>query len=114
VLIVSDAGIPDVNVINWLLALSPIGCLLVLMVVFNWSGARAGAAAWLVALGVSILAFGGGTDLIAYSQVKAALLSVWVLYIIWAALLLFHSVDEVGSIKTIGQGIARITSNRVM
>ena len=110
----SDAGIPDVNILTWLLALSPIVSLLVLMVVFNWSGARAGAAAWLVAFGVSILAFGGGSDLLAYSQVKAALLSVWVLYIIWAALLLFHIVDEAGSIKTIGQGITRITSNRVM
>jgi lactate permease len=113
-LIVSDVGIPDVNFLNWTLAFSPIACLLVLMVVFNWSGARAGAAAWLLAFGVSILAFGGGTDLLAYSQVKAALLSVWVLYIIWAALLLFHIVDEAGSIKTIGQGITRITSNRVM
>jgi lactate permease len=112
--IVSEAGIPDVSILNWLLAISPIGSLLVLMVVFNWSGARAGAAAWLVAFGISILAFGGGSELLAYSQVKAALLSVWVLYIIWAALLLFHIVDEAGSIKTIGQGITRITGNRVM
>ena len=110
----TDAGIPDVNILNWLLALAPIVVLLVLMVVFNWGGAKAGAAAWLVAFGVALLAFGGGSTLIAYSQVKAALLSVWVLYIIWAALLLFHIVDEAGSIKTIGEGISRITGNRVM
>lgn len=110
----NDAGIPDVNLLNWILAFSPIAVLLVLMVGFNWGGAKAGPAAWLTAFAVSILAFGGGTSLLAYSQVKGALLSAWVLYIIWAALLLFHIVDEAGSIKTIGQGIARITGNRVM
>lgn len=111
---VTDPGIPDVNILNWILAFSPIALLLVLMVGLNWSGARAGAAAWLTAFAVAILAFGSGFDLISYSQVKAALLSVWVLYIIWAALILFHIVDEAGSIKTIGQGITRITRNRVM
>ena len=110
----TDPGIPDVNVLNWLFAFAPIATLLVLMVGFNWSGARAGAAAWLTAFAVAILAFGGGSDLLAYSQVKAALLSIWVLYIIWAALVLFHIVDEAGSIKTIGEGITRITRNRVM
>lgn len=110
----TDAGIPDVNLLNWLLAFSPIAVLLILMVGLNWGGAKAGPAAWLTAFVVSILAFGGGSTLLAYSQVKAALLSAWVLYIIWAALLLFHIVDEAGSIETIGHGIARITSNRVM
>lgn len=110
----NDAGIPDVNLLNWLLAFSPIAILLILMVGLNWGGAKAGPAAWLTAFVVSILAFGGGSTLLAYSQVKAALLSAWVLYIIWAALLLFHIVDEAGSIKTIGQGISRITGNRVM
>src|SRR5690554_6936851 len=97
-----------------MLAFLPIAVLLILLVGFNWSGARAGAAAWLTAFGVAIFGFGGGASLLAYSQVKSALLSLWVLYIIWAALLLFHIVDEAGSIKTIGRGITRITSNRVM
>ena len=73
-----------------------------------------GPAAWLTAFVVSTVAFGSDSSLIAYSQVKSALLSAWVLYIIWAALLLFHVVDEAGSIKTIGHGISRITENRVM
>jgi lactate permease len=111
---VSNSGIPDVSLLNWMLAFSPIAVLLVLMVGFNWGGAKAGAAGWLVAFAVSVLTFGSGSTLLAYSQVKAALLSVWVLYIIWAALMLFHIVDEAGSIKTIGEGITRITSNKVM
>lgn len=110
----NSAGIPDVNLLNWILAFSPIVVLLILMVGFNWGGAKAGPVSWLTAFAVSIFAFGGGTTLISYSQVKAALLSAWVLYIIWAALLLFHIVDEAGSIKTIGQGVARITQNRVI
>jgi lactate permease len=108
------AGIPEVTVINWLLAFSPIAVLLVLMVGRNWGGAKAGPVAWITAVVVAILFFGAPLELVSYSQVKGALLSVWVLYIIWAALFLFHIVDLAGSVTTIGRGIARITENRVM
>jgi lactate permease len=110
----SVAGIPEVNLINWLLAFAPIGVLLVLMVGRNWGGAKAGPVAWLVALVVAMAFFGAPRELVSYSQVKGALLSVWVLYIIWAALFLFHIVDLAGSVTTIGRGIARVTENRVM
>lgn len=110
----SESGIPDVNLLNWLLAFAPIATLLVLMVVFKMGGARAGAGAWIVAFAVSMLRFGAGSYLIANAQGKAALLSIWVLYIIWAALFLFHLVNESGSISIISQGIARVTNNRVM
>lgn len=109
-----EQGIPDVNVWNWALALAPIATLLILMVGFKFGGARAGAAGWLVAIVVAIFRFGAGTDLLAYSQGKAALLSIWVLYIIWAALFLFHLVNESGSIALISRGISRITSNRTL
>ena len=107
-------GIPDVDLLHWLAAFAPIAVLLVLMVGFNWGGAKAGPVAWLVALAVAAGFYGARLDLIAYSQAKAGLLSIWVLYIIWAALFLFHIVDLAGSVSTIGRGIARITENRVM
>jgi len=107
-------GTPTLSVATWLAAAAPIIVLLILMIGFSWSGARAGAAAWITALIVSLAVFGGNERLIAFANGKAILLSIWVLYIIWSALLLFHVVNEAGAIKTIGDGLSLVTTNRTM
>lgn len=99
-------------IIKWLLALSPIVTVLVLMIFRNWSGSRAGAAGWFVALIVATAAFGAHPTLLAYSQMKGVLLSLNVLYIIWAALVLYHVVNETGAIRAIGIGIQRFSGDQ--
>ncbi len=107
-------GTPDLSPVTWVVAATPIITLLVLMVGFNWGGAKAGGVAWLVALAAAYLGFGAGPELLAYSQTKAILLALWVLYIIWAALFLFHVVSEAGGIRIIGDALVRVTENRVL
>ena len=99
-------------IVKWLLAFSPIAVVLVLMIFFNWSGSRAGAAAWLTALVVGVAVFGAHPELLAYSQMKGVLLSLNVLYIIWAALLLYNVVKETGAIDAIGVGIQRFSGDK--
>ena len=99
-------------IVKWLFAFSPIAVVLVLMIFFNWSGSRAGAAAWLTALIVGVGLFGAHPELLAYSQMKGVLLSLNVLYIIWAALLLYNVVNETGAIKAIGIGIERFSGDK--
>lgn len=101
-------------IIQWILAFTPIGVVLVLMIRFNWGGGRAGAAGWFTALAVAVAAFGAHTELLAYSQAKAALLSLNVLYIIWPALLLYNVVQEAGAIASIGDGIRRFSSDKAI
>ena len=84
------------------------------MIFKNWSGSRAGAAGWFVALVAAVFVFGAHPALIAYSQAKGALLSLNVLYIIWAALLLYHVVNETGAIKAIGIGIQRFSGDKAI
>jgi lactate permease len=57
---------------------------------------------------LSLVVFGTDLELVARSQTKGALLSIWVLSIIWAALFLFHLVDETGKIQVIGTWLARL------
>lgn len=95
----------------WALAATPIAVILVLMVFFRWGGAKAGPAGWFVALGISILAFKSGPSLLAHAQLEAVLLTLYVLYIIWLALVLYHVVDRAGAIKVISRGITRVTSD---
>jgi lactate permease len=105
---------PPVNLVNWLLAFSPIAIVLVLMVGFRWGGKRAGPVGWVVAMVVAWLRFGAGPEVLAYSQVRGILLTLYVLYIIWMALVLYRVVDEAGALDVVGQGIARLTSEPTM
>ncbi|MBI3359724.1 MAG: L-lactate permease [Chloroflexi bacterium] len=102
------------DVLSWILALSPILLVLILMIGARWSAARAGAAGWFLALGVAVLRFGAGLDLIAFAQAKAVLLTLDVLYIIWTALLLFEVANEAGAVNSIGEALPRLTTDRAM
>ena len=97
---------------NWLLAAAPILVVLVLMLGIRWGGSKAGPAGWLAALLVSTLFFGAGAELLAYAQLRALLLAVYVLYIIWAALLLYHMVNEAGAIEAIGSQLTNLTRDQ--
>jgi lactate permease len=103
-----------ISLLTWLLAFAPITVVLVLMVGFRWGGKRAGPIGWLVAMIVAWLFFGAGPEVLFYSQVRGLLLTLYVLYIIWMALVLYRLVDEAGAIEVIGQGIAKLTSEPTM
>lgn len=94
---------------TFMLALTPILLILFLMVGLRWGAARAGGAGYLVTLLIAMLFFGAGPQLLAYVHMKALLLSVDVLLIIWAAFLLYRVADEAGAIRTIGQALPHLT-----
>jgi len=102
------------NILYWLLALSPIIVVLILMIGFRWGGSKAGPVGWLTAIVVSLAFFGATPGLLAYSQLKGLLLTFYVLYIIWMALVLYNVVNEAGAITVIGHAISRLTGDRVM
>lgn len=99
---------------NFVLAFIPIALILILMVGFRWGAARSGGVGYLSALLIAILAFGAGAGLLAYSHTKALLLTIDVLFVIWAAFLLYRVADEAGAIKTIGQYLPHLTADRGM
>ncbi len=105
---------PPLNLLTWLLAFSPIAAVLVLMVGFRWGGKKAGPVGWVVALVVGWLFFGAGPEVLLTSQLRGILLTLYVLYIIWMALVLYRVVDEAGAITVIGRGIARLTAEPTM
>jgi lactate permease len=105
---------PPVNLANWLLAFSPIAVVLVLMVGFRWGGKQAGPVGWMVAMLVAWLRFGAGLDVLVYSQLRGILLTLYVLYIIWMALVLYRVVDEAGALGVVGQGIGHLTGDPTM
>lgn len=97
-----------------LLAALPILVILALMLGWRWGASRAGAAGYLTALLVAVLAFGATAETLVYAHIKALILSLDVLYIIWTAFLLYRVADEAGAIGEIGAALRRLTNDRGM
>jgi len=106
---------PDsLSFLDTALALIPILIILILMIGFRWSGARAGGVAWLAAVLVSVIGFGAGWQVLVFSQLKALFFTLFVLYIIWMAIALYHVLREAGAIVSIAHYVARLTGSRIL
>ncbi|MGD9002187.1 MAG: L-lactate permease, partial [Anaerolineae bacterium] len=66
------------------------------------------------ALVVAAGRFGAGAWLLGYAQLKGLLLTFFVLYIIWGALLFYRVTDEAGATDALGAGLPRLTPDRGM
>lgn len=103
-----------VNFFTWCCALLPILAILVLMVGFKWSASKAGPIGWFVALIVAVTVFKANFNLLANSNARGMVMAFYVLYIIWGALLLYHVVNEVGGIDSIGATFIGMTRNKIL
>lgn len=91
-----DVGLPPVDVIHWCLAISPI-VLLVALVLKSRLGTTVDALITVVAAGlVAVAAFGAGSDVLGVALGKGVWTGIWILFVIWPALLLFHLARRVG------------------
>jgi lactate permease len=95
-----------------LAAAAPLLVVLYLMIGRNWGASKAGPAGWIAALLVASTLFGASVQLLLISFGRALLLALFVLYIIWMALLLYHVVNEAGAIKVIGDELPGLASDR--
>jgi lactate permease len=104
--------LPPLTAAYLLLAASPIITVLALMLVWRWDGGAAGLVGLAVASIVAVLAFGAPASLLVVAWGKAIPLALFVLYVIWMALLLYHTVNEAGVIDTIGRELPGIAADR--
>ncbi|PID84751.1 MAG: lactate permease [Chloroflexi bacterium] len=105
-------NLPGLTVLNVFMAASPIFVVLYLMIGRNWGGSKAGSVGWLTAVLVSLFFFGTNLQLLLVSTGRALLLALYVLYIIWMALLLYHTVNDAGAITVIGQQVPRLAHDK--
>ena len=98
-----EAAGPELNLPNTLLAFLPIAVLLVSILALKWSAPKAGALAWLTVAVTALAFFGADTEILAIASTKGLSLSLFVLAIIWSAVLLYNVLDQLGGIAVIGQ-----------
>ena len=105
---------PDLNFVNVALSALPILVLIATILGLKWSAPRAGAVSWLVVAGIALLFFGADARLLAIGSSKGLSLSLFVLSILWTAVLLYNLLDQLGGIEVIGTTITRLMGDRLM
>jgi lactate permease len=104
----------DYNVFDWMLALLPLLAVLGLMVGRSWNASRAGVVGWLLVIGLAAWRFEAGARALGLAQVKALILTLDVLLIIWAALVLYYVVDRAGALAVIADSLSGLTSDQLI
>lgn len=80
----------------WILAVLPIPLLVVLVLRRRWSTAAKSLGTAAVALVIGAVAFGAGPQVLAVGVGKGVWTGLWILYVIWPALLLYHVAARAG------------------
>ena len=96
------------------LAAAPPLTVLLLMTGLRMGGAKAGPAGWLVALLIAVLRFGAGTELLLYAHLRALVLTIDVVLIVWAALALYQVVSAAGALDVIARWFGGLTGDSVL
>lgn len=102
---------PELNLINVILATTPLLVLLTSILVFRWSAPKAGAISWLSVIIISGLFFGADTKILAIGSAKGLSLSIFVLSIIWTSVLLYNVIDSLGGIDIIGKTMTKLVAD---
>ena len=105
-------SLPSLSPLNIFLAALPILIVLYLMAGRHVGGSKAGPIGWLAAAVIAVLFFGANLQLLLVSAGRALLLALFVLYIIWMALLLYNVVNEAGAIAVIGKRLPDLAPDR--
>lgn len=97
----------------WMLALLPIVVLLILLVGFRWKAPEAGPIGMFVAGLVAYLAYQAPWETLAVAGAKGVWDAVFILYVVWPALLLYRVTDRAGAFEALRQGIQKFSSNEL-
>lgn len=102
-----------VDLLHWALALLPILALAVLMVNLHWTAQQAGAAGIFIAAGVAYFIFDAPAETLAVAGAKGVWDALFILYVIWPALLLYQIMNQAGGYEALRQGITRMSRNEL-
>jgi lactate permease len=103
-----------VNLLFWVIALLPIVVLLIMLAIMRWSAAQAGPLGFFVGAILALLLFRTPLETLAVATIKGFWDSMFILYIVWTALLLYEVVKTAGVFETFRREISEFTPNRLV
>ena len=102
-----------VGILHWLLAILSIVALLVFLVPLRWRAPEAAPMAMFTAAVVALLAFRTPWETLAVASGKGVWDALFILYVIWPALLLYQVTKQAGAYDALRQGISRFSRNEL-
>ncbi|QQK78776.1 L-lactate permease [Salicibibacter cibi] len=105
-----ESNLP-VDLLHWSLAIAPMILLLLMLVVFRWSGGTSGWIAMGIAASLSIFIFQAPFDNVAVGFGKGLWEAFYILLVVWTALLLYRTTEQSGSFKVIRHEIQNYSEN---
>src|ERR687894_1697558 len=106
------ADVP-VDALHWGLAIFSIVALVVFLVPLRWRAPAAARMAMFTAALVSLLAFATPWRTLAVAAGKGVWDTVFVLYVMWPALLLYQVTKQAGAYDALREGISRVSRNEL-
>jgi len=106
----SETTLP-VDLLHWILATLSIIALLVFLVPLRWRAPEAGPGAMFVAGVIALFAFRTPVDTLAVASAKGVWDAIFILYVMWPALLLYQITKQAGGYDALRHGISRFSRN---
>ena len=103
-----------VTLLTWLAAFLPLLVLLVLLVWRRWSTSAAAPLALAIAVVVALLLFRTPLETLAAATGKGIWDAIFVLYVIWPALILYNVSNEAGAFDAMQRGLRRLMPDRLL
>ena len=94
-----------IDFLHWVLALLPLIVLLVLLVPLQWTAPKAAPVGMVTAAIIALLAFRTPWDTLAIASSRGIWDAIFILYVIWPALLLYRITDRAGAFAALRRGI---------
>ena len=108
----TDSDVP-VALGHWAVAIAPIAVLLVLLAVRRWTAAEAGPVGIVVAGAGALLFFRTGAEDVAVAGGKGVWDAIFILLVVWPALLLYRVTDRAGAQEALRRGLTRFSRNEL-
>lgn len=102
------------DTLHVVLAMAPLAMLLALILGLRLSAAEAAGVSFLLSLPIAIWAFEASLHTVAVAALKGVWDGLFILFVIWPALLLFETVENAGAFEVIRTGLERFTANRLV
>lgn len=102
-----------VDFLHWSLAFLPILALAFLLVQLRWTAQQAGTAGIFIAAAIAFFVFRTPLETLAVAGAKGVWDALFILLVIWPALLLYQIMNQSGGYEALRQGIARMSRNEL-
>lgn len=102
-----------VDAVHWSLAIIPLLVLLVLLVGLQWQAPEAGPLGMFIAAAIALIAFQTPWEGLAIAAARGVWDAIFILYVVWPALLLYHVIKRGGGFAALEGGIQRFSDNEL-